>query len=455
MLLKESLSKKKYETKDLLKFIIPSLIGVLLFMVPVSYEGELSIPIAVLSSVVKSTIGNFIPLTVTILIAVVGALSLIFKLTKPKFVMNSHLLKALFDIKPIWIAGRVFGAVFVVLAYLGIGPEIISSDITGGLILYDLLPTLLIVFCFAGLLLPLLLNFGLLEFCGALLTKIMRPVFNLPGRSSIDCITSWLGDGTIGVLLTSKQYEEGFYSKREACVVSTTFSVVSLTFSFVIISQVELSHMFIPFYLTVTLAGVVAAIILPRTWPLKKIEDTYYKGAKPQNNETVPEGFTPFTFGIDEAVKKASYQEGFISFLKEGLSNVLDMWIGVLPIVMAMGTFALILAEFTPVFQWLGAPFIPILSLLGIPEAQAASQTMIVGFADMFLPSVMAAKITSDMTRFIIACVSVTQLIYLSEVGSVILGSKIPLKLKDLFVIFLMRTLITLPIITLIAHILF
>ena len=213
--------------------------------------------------------------------------------------------------------------------------------------------------------------------------------------------------------------------------------------------------MFIPFYLTVTLAGIVAAIILPRTWPLKKIEDTYYNGAKPQNNENVPEGFTPFTFGVDEAVKKASSQEGVTSFLKEGFSNVLDMWVGVLPIVMAMGTFALILAEFTPIFQWLGAPFIPLLTLLGVPEAQAASQTMIVGFADMFLPSVMASKITSDMTRFIVACVSVTQLIYLSEVGSVILGSKIPLKLKDLFVIFLMRTLITLPIIALIAHMLF
>ena len=40
---------------------------------------------------------------------------------------------------------------------------------------------------------------------GTLLSKVMRPVFNLPGRSAIDCIASWLGDGTIGVLLTRKQ----------------------------------------------------------------------------------------------------------------------------------------------------------------------------------------------------------------------------------------------------------
>lgn len=118
---------------------------------------------------------------------------------------------------------------------------------TGGLLLYDLLPILFSVFIFAGMLLPLLLDFGLLEFVGALLTKVMRPIFNLPGRSSIDCMASWLGDGTIGVLLTSKQYEEGYYSEREAAVIGTTFSAVSITFSLVVVSQVKLAHMFVPF----------------------------------------------------------------------------------------------------------------------------------------------------------------------------------------------------------------
>ena len=44
------------------------------------------------------------------------------------------------------------------------------------------------------------------------------------------------------------------------------------------------------------------------------------------------------------------------------------------------------------------------------------------------------------MTRFIIACVSVTQLIYMSEVGGLLLGSKIPVSLKDLIIIFIQRT---------------
>ena len=93
--------------------------------------------------------------------------------------------------------------------------------------------------------------------------------------------------------------------------------------------------------------------------------------------------------------------------------------------------------------------------LFGIPEAAAAAQTMVVGFADMFLTSILGASIESEMTRFFIATMSVTQLIYMSEVGGLLLGSKIPVNIKDLVVIFLLRTLISFPIIAVVAHILF
>ena len=109
-------------------------------------------------------------------------------------------------------------------------------------------------------------------------------------------------------------------------------------------------------------------------------------------------------------------------FVTNGITTVLDMWIGVMPVIMAFGTIALIIAEATPVFVWLGKPFIPILNLLRVPYAVEASQTMVVGFADMFLPAVIGATIPNEMTRFIVAAVSVTQLVYLSEVGAVILG---------------------------------
>ena len=83
------------------------------------------------------------------------------------------------------------------------------------------------------------------------------------------------------------------------------------------------------------------------------------------------------------------------------------------------------------------------------------NQQIMVGFADMFIPAVLASTIESDITRFVIAAMSVTQLIYMSEVGALLLGSKIPVKLWELFVIFLLRTLVTLPVIAGVAHLLF
>ena len=47
------------------------------------------------------------------------------------------------------------------------------------------------------------------------------------------------------------------------------------------------------------------------------------------------------------------------------------------------------------------------------------------------------------------------QVLYLSEVGGLILGSKLPLNIWELFVIFLERTIISLLIVCPIAHLLF
>lgn len=425
-------------------------------MIPISYKGEITIPIAVLSGLVQNLLAGYLPhiMTVIIILTLIG--TVLAKTTPPKIMARSPFLKTLFDVPAIWFIARTLGAVFAICALFQWGPEMIWSENTGGLLLNDLLPVLFAVFLFAGLFLPLLLDFGLLELFGTLLTKIMRPIFKLPGRSSIDCIASWLGDGTIGVLLTSKQYEEGFYTKREAAIIGTSFSVVSITFSLVVISQVGLSHMFVPFYLTITAAGLVCAILAPRIPPLSRKPDTYYvEQADNYTEDKIPDGHTSFSWGMSQALQKAGSHRGIGDFLLSGLKNILDMWMGVAPIVMALGTIALIIAEYTPFFQWLGLPFVPLLELMQVPEAKAASETLMVGFADMFLPSVIGASIESEMTRFIIASVSVTQLIYMSEVGGLLLGSKIPVSFWELFVIFLQRTLITLPIIVVIAHFLF
>lgn len=444
---------KLLKDKNFYRFFIPSLVGIFLFVTPVNQNGNLTIPIAVFANTLLELMGDSSTAVICLLISISAIVTLVHKFVGIKFIKENPKLDNLFTLTPFWFAVRMTGFVFAIMMFTGIGPEIIIGDVTGGVVLYDLMPILVCVFFLAGLLLSLLLDYGLLDFFGALLIKVMRPVFNLPGRSALDCVASWLGDGSIGVLLTSKQYEDGFYSKREATVIATTFSAVSITFALVVISEVGLEHLFLPFYGVVSVAGIVAAIIVPKLPPLSKIPDTYY--TEVSHREDIPQGTTAFQYGLSLALEKAKKAPSVAEFFRLGIENVLEMWLGTLPVILAMGTVALIVAEYTPVFSILGMPFIPVYNLLGIPEAAAASQTVIVGFADMFLPSVIASSFESEITRFVVAATSVTQLIYMSEIGSIIMGSKIPVSLKDLFIIFLERTIVTLPVIAVLAHMIF
>lgn len=449
---------KKHHLSTWLYFLIPSLLGIMLFMIPLKFGEEWKVPVAKLAAILSGWLEPVMPMAgmIVIVIAAIGSIVFLFI---PRSNSKPPLMESLFKVTPFWAITRVLGAVFAIMVTFQMGPEAIWSEDTGGLLLSPdgLVSFLFTVFLFAGLLLPLLLNFGLLEFFGTMMVKVMRPLFNLPGRSSIDALASWIGDGTIGVLLTSKQYEEGHYTQREASIIATTFSVVSITFSIVIIETVGLAKYFLPFYGTVLLTGIILALIMPRIYPLRGKKSEYIDGRKFTGaEEKLPEGYNVFNHGLEYALDTASKNRSISKIFKDGMKNVLDMWIGVAPVVMAFGTVALVLAENTSVFTLLGKPFEPLLVLLHIPEAAEAAQMMVVGFADMFLPVILAdGVITSQITLFTIATVSVVQLIYMSEVGGLILGTKIPLNILDLVIIFLLRTLIALPIVAGVAHLLF
>lgn len=454
-----TIKKEKLTFARVLKFVIPSAIGVLLLMTPFkTANGGSTVAVSVISKFLNQTINSIVPIHYVALacITISTILGLAYKIAKPGFIEKSPILKEISDITPIWLFARVAGCIIGYMTAFKLGPELIWSENTGGLILFELIGGLLTIFLVAGFILPFLTEFGILEFVGIFLSKIMRPVFKLPGRSAVDCVASWIGDGTIGVALTAKQYEEGNYTEKEAAIISTTFSAVSITFCMVVLENVNMVDRFGLFYFIVGVSGIVAALIVPRIPPLSGKRDVRAKEPENPNEETVPENFTRLEWASQLAVLKAEKNLNLKQFLLNGRDTVLSLWLGVTPVIMAAGTLALVLSESTPIFTWLGMPFLPILKLLQVPEAVEASKTMVVGFADMVVPSILASKgITSQFTQFVVAAVSVTQLIYMSETGAVILGSNIPVDLKDIFILFLERTLITLPVIVVLAHLLF
>lgn len=443
---------RTFRKTALVKFIICSIIGVLFFLTPIFWDGEWTIGIGVLASLLKSVISTNTLLTVAYILVTFSAIStLIVGIFKPTRIVTDSYLSSLFYPTKVWFILRIIGGIFVNFIYWQIGPEWVYSNNTGGLILNDLNPVLIPFFLFAMLLLPFLVDYGLMEFVGILLSRVFHKIFRLPGRVAIDAMASWLGSSAVGVIITSQQYERGFYSARQAFVAATNFSVASIAFSLLIVSFLNITHLFLQFYAVVVVTALSLAMIMPRIPPLSRKKDTYIIEGN-SASEMIPQGISLPKWAVSQAVDKAERAPSIPKSLFRSIFVLLDVYMGLLPLMFAIGTIALAISEYTPIFTYLSYPFIYYLELLGIPEAAKAAPTMLVGFADMFLPAVLGHAIESELTRFVIACVSVVQIIYLTEVGALILRSQIPLNFLELLMIFLIRTIIALPIIAFFAH---
>ncbi len=434
------------------RFLVPSLAGALIFLLPVYYDGGYTIPLGVASKLFKTVASAWLPAAITG-IALVSVLATIwYSVVRTPKPASVRWYMVPFIASKRWVLLRIMGLIACASILWELGPEMVWSKATGGTMLFDLATEIVAIFLFASYLLPLLTEFGLMEFIGTLLSRVFRRLFTLPGRSCMDALASWMAAASVGVILTAQQYERGYYNAREAACIATNFSIVSLPFCVIVAEFAGLGHLFVPYYLTICVAGLVSAMIMPRIPPLSWIADEYSAAG----NQAPPEpevSDSLFRQGLDAAVQKASAAPGLRAFLRSGTSNLMEIIFGLLPPVIFVGTVGLILVEHTPIFSYLAAPFAVLLGWIGLPEASAAAPALLIGFVDMFLPAVIATGIESELTRFVIIVISISQLVYLTEVGVLILRSGIPLGIGRLAMIFLLRTLIALPIAVLAARI--
>lgn len=428
------------------KFIVFSAIGFFLFLVPIPYQESFTIPVGILIDFVKSIIHDYTLLPLVLLVTINAIMTIITKIFQPKFIMENNWLRITFNPPILYTISRIIGMIIVLLFYFEIGPEFVISPITAG-VMIDLMRNLISVLIVISFLMPLLTSFGIMEFLGTLLNKVVRPLFMVPGRAAVDLATSWLGASSAAVLLTKQQYDRGFYTGREAAVIMTNFSFVSIPFAYIVASVLMVEDYFTQFYLICTLSGFAIAMIMPRIYPLSRVTDDYNEKTGNQVNEVVPAGMNKLQFAVHSASQRAAETSASEVFI-QGLDMFSSIIFSLAPIIIAWGTISLILVEFTPVFNVVAYPMGLLLRLLGIPEAMQAAPATLTGFADMFIPPLMLANITSLKTRFIVGGATLLQLIYLTEVGVIILESDVPLNFKDLAIIFLERTIFALLLVT-------
>ena len=466
----------KPQTKDIIKFVVMSAVGVFLFMALLpDGAGSFNIPLGfainwlglAINSVEVNGFGLlFLFAAIIITVSFIG--TALAYTTKPAFIMDNEKLKELFYCHIIYFVSKAIGFVLVWLVFFDIGPEwLIGWD--GGTLMMDLIAgggtgsNLMSIFIILGITIPLLTDFGIMEFLGVLIRKVVRFLFTLPGRSSIDLMGSWFSSSAAGVIITRDQHEKGYYTGREAAAICVNFTLVSLPFTFVVADRLSLAAYFPLFYLVICLTAIILAIVMPRIWPLRGLADEYLPEVGKQIDEEPPANVSLFQQAVNLAGFRASRSTPE-TVIKAGLSNWLSIFMDLIPVILAWGTIALIINFQTPIFGWISQPFGWFLHLFQIEGAFDYAHTAIVGFIDMFLPAILLGGPMVDgervptvvfETRFILGALSIVQIIYLAETGILILKSKIPLHIGHLAILFLMRTVFALPVIVLLTRLIF
>lgn len=376
------------------KLVASSLIGLTVFFVPLTINGKRTIVLDHLVQGVSALLGSGVGIYALLLI-IAGA-------AEPWIAGNWR--RSLTD--RVLTLFKAFGVIAAVMALTGWGPAFLHAP--------DMLPFLFEKLVISvGLIVPVgaaflvfIVGYGLMEMLGVIAEPVMKPVWRTPGRSSVDAVASFVGSYSIGLLITDRVYSEGRYSAREAAIIATGFSTVSVTFMLIVAKALDLMDSWNLYFWTTLVITFGVTAVTARMPPLSRLDST-----RPVADPPAPTG-SRLVASWQAGVQAAAEAPGFAQNLAMNFKDGLLMTIRILPSIMSVGLAGLLLAQYTPVFKILGLLFYPIAWLWRVSDPMALSQAIASELAEMFLPALLTGPDADFVTRFTVAVTSVSAILF-------------------------------------------
>ena len=420
-----------------IKFLAYSLFGVFMFFCPITIGGRSTIPV---DHIIVYISANWLELAKIYILIVMYCGAVIPFIRKA---WNKNAMTVFFS------AAKVCGAVVGTILYFNLLTDLgwLWRPDFGPFLFNRLAMPVGLVIPIGSIFLAFLANFGLMEFTGVLMTPVMRPVFRTPGRSAIDAVASFVGSYSIALIITNNMYRKGKYTTREAAIIATGFSTVSATFLLVVARTLNLmDHWTLFFWVSLFVTFLVTAITA-NIWPLSSYPDSYF--------EDRPDPDADFKGGRwqrawETGVQVGEQAEPIGKMVFANLKNGLNMAFAVIPSITSVGLLGLVLAEYTPIFDWFGYVFYPFFAVFGVSDAVLAGKAAAMSLPEMFLPALLVANKTTPLICFVIAVVSISEILFFSASIPCLMGTDIPVKLRDIIIIWFERVvlsiIITIPI---------
>ncbi|GGX39187.1 YjiH family protein [Saccharospirillum salsuginis] len=408
-----------------LKLILPSLLGLFIFFTPIPIGDKTTIPLDHIVGALRTLLGAGAGWYALGMI-VAGA---IYPLATGQWRRNTT--------EKVFTGLKLLGVVAAVMAISGWGPALLHEPDMLPFLYNKLVISVGLIVPVGAVFLALLIGYGLMPLVGVLFQPLMRPVWKTPGRSAIDAVASFVGSYSIGLLITNRVYTAGQYSAKEAAIIATGFSTVSATFMIIVARTLDLMSLWnLYFWLTLLITFTVTALTV-RIPPLRAMDDSSL-----HSEPEVAKGTrlrTAWQAGLDAASEAPPLFKGVATNVREGVL----MAISILPSIMSVGLIGLVVAKYTPVFDWLGLVFYPFIAVWGLPEAMELARASAAGLAEMFLPALLMTE-AGLPARFAAGVVSVSGVLFFSASIPCILSTRIPLGVGRIVLIWLIRVILSL-----------
>jgi len=450
----DSLSKK-YPVSAYLKFIILPLVGIFAFFIDIPMPAytvmgftvaqNSTIPINHLTNFIRALLwnGDFKAMPYVVLaISLYGMVDLVIR-RKKHF---SNTLNKVFAII------KVIGVVFIVFAVFGVGPSflhepraILSYRSISAFVLTGVLITISISIPLAAIFLPFLLNYGLVEFVGVLVRPIMRPLFKLPGRSAVILVSALLGNFSVAHIAVDDQYHRGQMTERESLAICTGFCSSSIAFMMVLATNAGIINNYWNAYVWSTfLMIILITLIGVRIPPITRIRNGYAPGVEPKLEKEYKKHL--FKNSLAEGLSIATVAPN----PAKGIAQILKATAGILAaIIMGAGfstSVGMLLYFYTPLFEWLGIIFRPLMMVVQIPynEVVTASTGAAFSLLEVTIPSLLVMEgAWSYHIRYMMAVVPMTSVIFLGSFVPSLISTNLPVKFWHLMVIWLERMILS------------
>lgn len=404
-----------------------SLLGIFVFFVQVDIGGQSSIPIDHMTAFLKRVLSPYYAW----ILAVMAGCSV-----ASRFRGRSGRSRA----GTLFFAQSLAGLALSVSAALRLLPDGLAGAVDAAV---NATGNILCAIFVTGIFVPLLTEYGLVDFFSILCRPFMRRLFLTPGSSAVIGVSAFLGNYSVGHIVSRRMYDEGSFTEKEAVIVATGFSTCSIGLMINLANYTGIMdhwRLYVAMVLIVTFLATAAAA---RLYPISRKSSAYREGTVPAKEERPGDHIfrAALDAGVSRAARAAPPPESARVFLRQTMPLICEI-AGASMCVISIG---MLCAGASHLFRYVGALFYPLLRLAGLAAADAVHTAECLGAS--LLEPVLAGVISDGwsgqaIARWIVSVVPYSSIIFFAGSIPSLWKSGIHCKIWEMLLIWLERALL-------------